>query len=964
MILSSQEKEHDTLYSYLLNKQESVSLDSLKELAFSMLSPFKTIEESDNMPSEYTFLKELYTELHIRMQCITNVANIMSNEGNLNCEEITIVDYGCGQGLASLCLLNWLQSQNFNLSCIKQIKLIDKNSVALKRALLHFSVLYPSIDVIAYEQDFMSKDFSIECNSILTINLFSQVLNQNFKLVDHIRDIILKGHNLLMHNVFIEELITTDFPNKYNSIYFKYLLNKVTDTTACHLLYDKKITLSQDDTKRTHLIRTAVLSRTKILECFIPNVNNNFSNLCPGEPCKKFHNVPFSLLYYVRPLENTDYCSNLDDKNMISFEANYVSPDFKDQWKKEADIMNPKTIKFCAEKFYQGHIHHALSCNMPCAKEILNLYQKAAEEGITEAYNNLGVIYYQDAYEDENAKEKSLNFFKLAAKGGSAHAMINLASYYMDNNEVEMAIKYYEAAAEQNNCIALFNLAIAYNFGLLGKTVDINKSEQLYRKCLKVFNEEKEHDFRDINMQNMCCLNLMLLLYNKGEHYLKILDIFALVDKPSKQLNYCYEIITIASTNRFKKDVICTLAPNDSGEINKPYMSYNRAILLYNGLKINKYNINIDPNKELAIEIMRNLVESDNIEWEEKEKWANSQYCLWVKEYRERYWREQAQKDVNACSSLTNLALFCSISEEEKKSILKKYAFGDGCSICDECTNYDSERRACPKAQYKWAKLYETNSDCALNLLSQSANQGYNNALFDMGFYQAIRENIPTFKEDPKYRHYSSKIHIMPPQDYDILLPILAQDCYYTKLQKVAESGNIRVQSILPFIATHRSNKYNFIYWLSVFCSYTYEDRAKHLLINEFNKICNKSIDNYFLPSTLSEKQIISISINITNTTKDTAFLCKLGNYYLEGKELYNAQLLYRLAKDKGCKEVDLILEEIDKKIEEENFLSGKNNNYRAYDEPDYSRDTWDAMTDGMYGDYPGEGVDYETMGF
>ena len=26
--------------------------------------------------------------------------------------------------------------------------------------------------------------------------------------------------------------------------------------------------------------------------------------------------------------------------------------------------------------------------------------------------------------------------------------------------------------------------------------------------------------------------------------------------------------------------------------------------------------------------------------------------------------------------------------------------------------------------------------------------------------------------------------------------------------------------------------------------------------------------------------------------------------------------------------------------------------------------DVWDAMTDGMYGDYPGGDIDYEVMGF
>ena len=39
----------------------------------------------------------------------------------------------------------------------------------------------------------------------------------------------------------------------------------------------------------------------------------------------------------------------------------------------------------------------------------------------------------------------------------------------------------------------------------------------------------------------------------------------------------------------------------------------------------------------------------------------------------------------------------------------------------------------------------------------------------------------------------------------------------------------------------------------------------------------------------------------------------------------------------------------------------------RAYDESNrinYEKETWWAMTDGMYGDYPGTGVDYDTIGF
>lgn len=30
----------------------------------------------------------------------------------------------------------------------------------------------------------------------------------------------------------------------------------------------------------------------------------------------------------------------------------------------------------------------------------------------------------------------------------------------------------------------------------------------------------------------------------------------------------------------------------------------------------------------------------------------------------------------------------------------------------------------------------------------------------------------------------------------------------------------------------------------------------------------------------------------------------------------------------------------------------------------DLERDTWDAMTDGQYGDYPGGDIDYDVLGF
>ena len=54
------------------------------------------------------------------------------------------------------------------------------------------------------------------------------------------------------------------------------------------------------------------------------------------------------------------------------------------------------------------------------------------------------------------------------------------------------------------------------------------------------------------------------------------------------------------------------------------------------------------------------------------------------------------------------------------------------------------------------------------------------------------------------------------------------------------------------------------------------------------------------------------------------------------------------------------ILEQGKRRYQRDNY-----DNYNDYDDHDYSRDTWDAMTDGMYGDMPdGFDGDYSFLGY
>ena len=128
-----------------------------------------------------------------------------------------------------------------------------------------------------------------------------------------------------------------------------------------------------------------------------------------------------------------------------------------------------------------------------------------------------------------------------------------------ESNEKE-GIEYYTSASKKGNSVACYNLALIYDFGLYNQAIDKNKAEKLYRECLDCIKKETELDDRDYSLQNDCCKNLILLLNNRDEHYLKLLDVYYYAVKPSDDLTYCREVLQIIRTNRFSKDIMTTLS--------------------------------------------------------------------------------------------------------------------------------------------------------------------------------------------------------------------------------------------------------------------------------------------------------------------------------------------------------------------------------------------------------------------
>lgn len=914
MILSNKHDiEQGTTYSFMLNTRENISLIDLVNITNSMLSPFNEIKVDESLPLELTMLQDISLNLNDRLSKINSIADKLNEESLMNCEEITIVDYGCGQGLASLCLLDWFL-KNSNIKNIKQVKLIDKDKCSLKRALLHYSLLFPEVEVVAYEQDFLKKDLAVECNSVLTINLFSHVVSSEFEIIKNILNLILDGHNLLMHNIFLDEVYSKKDSKCLRPYYFDFISHQIQDYIGgCKQILNYITTRLDGSEAPSHL--SMVVSRTNILETSIPYVNYKYQNLCPGEPTKKLANVPLTYLWNEKPLENTDYCKNLDDKNKISLQENYISPSFTDTYTLKADRLNPKTIKKCAEQFYEGHISHALTCELKCGYDIVAIYEKAAKDGITEAYNNLGILKLQNTLEDKKAKQQAIEYFKMAATGGSVSAMMNLASVFMEQGDFDTAIQYYNSAARKGNGNALFNLAVIANFGLYGQKIDMKQAEELYLQCINEFNKDENLDWRGKAVQSSSCLNLLYMLYYRGVHYLKLLDIYYQVKKPSEDLNYFKEILQIIYTNRFSNNVKETLLLNKNHETEKPYQKFNRAIFIYYGLNLESVEIERDRNK--AFNILKSLAKDESIHWDIKNRIVHNLLASWCEEEKEKedYLRKAAEfnKDYE-CAFLTNMALNpnIEIAEEEKKSIIKHFSNGDGCIHCHDCRNYNDNERKCPKAQMIWAEeIYDQDKQFAMKLINKSAEQGYYKALFHLGYKKAIEDNIPSFiNNDELLKNYREVLPYKLPDEYKVLLPIMAKDCYYLYLQKSALIENYFSRKFIPYVAQLRADKYEFIFWSLASYNIVF---LKHVMDFLASK-CGRSLSNYFDSKTICEKQMIKVAERIALLTKDITFRSNLAKFYLQSNSisaLYKADKYCSLAKKLGSKEFDHIIEKI-----------------------------------------------------
>lgn len=120
---------------------------------------------------------------------------------------VSVVDWGCGQALATCSLLDWLQEENnIGIECIKRIHLIEPSSRALERACINVDVYKSQFNadfgvrrINKFINDIRQEDFEVD-GIYTNVHLLSNILDIETVDLDFLAEFI--KHNFIGRQIF------------------------------------------------------------------------------------------------------------------------------------------------------------------------------------------------------------------------------------------------------------------------------------------------------------------------------------------------------------------------------------------------------------------------------------------------------------------------------------------------------------------------------------------------------------------------------------------------------------------------------------------------------------------------------------------------------------------------------------------------------------------------------------------
>lgn len=232
--------ESDSEYSRLLS-QTPKSFDAIRKIAINQLASISdadkvyrslgrgvAILEKENQL--YSYLKS-YGLMH-KAKLTTAFSHFSFR--HLGESEIEIIDWSCGQGMASMVLLEYLREHNIKLA-IRRITLIEPSEIALKRASLHVRHFESDVTIKTVLKDIDSLSSNdIKTGNQCILHLFSNILDVEGYSMLHLTELI--KHTFKGENYFI---CVSPYINDFKTARFDSFVNRFKGDSFISLYNDK-----------------------------------------------------------------------------------------------------------------------------------------------------------------------------------------------------------------------------------------------------------------------------------------------------------------------------------------------------------------------------------------------------------------------------------------------------------------------------------------------------------------------------------------------------------------------------------------------------------------------------------------------------------------------------------------------------------------------------------------------------
>lgn len=141
----------------------------------------RAIITSEDQAEQFLFSFGNMHEAKMKRACSLMIDSFKTHKESFN--SVDIIDYGCGQALASIVTLNYLQSIGLNKEYIGKTTLIEPSKIALNRAKT-FIGSAPSIKALNKELDELTPTDLATDKDAIKLHLFSNILDMGGDVFD------------------------------------------------------------------------------------------------------------------------------------------------------------------------------------------------------------------------------------------------------------------------------------------------------------------------------------------------------------------------------------------------------------------------------------------------------------------------------------------------------------------------------------------------------------------------------------------------------------------------------------------------------------------------------------------------------------------------------------------------------------------------------------------------------------